>query len=72
MTTSTTRRTITEVQFISATHAIYRLGLLRVGGRLHYAQIDLEAKHPFILPMRSPLTTLVIEDAHRRSLHGGT
>ncbi|XP_029675478.1 uncharacterized protein LOC115242954, partial [Formica exsecta] len=47
-------------------------GLLRVGGRLHYAQIDIEAKHQLILPRRSPLTTLVIGDAHRRSLHGGT
>lgn len=47
-------------------------GSLRVGGRLHYTQIDMEAKHPLILPRRSPLTSLVIEDAHRRSLHGGT
>ncbi|XP_024871917.1 uncharacterized protein LOC112454648 [Temnothorax curvispinosus] len=51
---------------------IDRDGLLRVGGRLYFAQIDMEAKHPFILPRRSPLTTLVIEDTHRRSLHEGT
>ncbi|XP_024867313.1 uncharacterized protein LOC112451723, partial [Temnothorax curvispinosus] len=51
---------------------IDRDGLLRVGGRLHFAQINMEAKHPLILPRRSPLTTLVIEDTHRRSLHGGT
>lgn len=47
-------------------------GLLRVGGRLHNSQLDSESKHPFILPKESPLTTLIIEDTHRRTLHGGT
>ncbi|XP_011163133.1 uncharacterized protein LOC105198179 [Solenopsis invicta] len=47
-------------------------GLLRVGGRLHHAKIDTEAKHPIILPKRSPLTTLIIAEAHYRTLHGGT
>lgn len=51
---------------------IDRHGLLRVGGRLHHAQIDADAKHPIILPRKSPLTTLIIADAHRRTLHGGT
>ncbi|XP_071582412.1 uncharacterized protein [Temnothorax nylanderi] len=41
-------------------------------GYVMLAAIDIEAKHPLILPRRSPLTILVIEDAHRRSLHGGT
>lgn len=47
-------------------------GLLRVGGRLHHAEMDAEAKHPVILPRKSPLTTLIIQDAHKRTLHGGT
>ncbi|XP_011884112.1 PREDICTED: uncharacterized protein LOC105571257, partial [Vollenhovia emeryi] len=47
-------------------------GLLRVGGRLHNAALDPEAKHPLILPRRSPLTILIVDDAHRRTLHGGT
>ncbi|XP_011859181.1 PREDICTED: uncharacterized protein LOC105556699 [Vollenhovia emeryi] len=46
--------------------------LLRVGGRLHNAQIDTDSKHPLILPRRSPLSTLIIDDAHKRMLHGGT
>ncbi|XP_071580243.1 uncharacterized protein [Temnothorax nylanderi] len=49
-----------------------RDGLLRVGGRLHYADLSMESKHPIILPRRSPLTTLIIDDAHSRTLHGGT
>lgn len=47
-------------------------GLLQDGGRLHNAQMDSEAKHPFILPKESPLTSLIIDDAHHRTLHGGT
>lgn len=51
---------------------IDRNGLLRVGGRLHNAKIDEEAKHPYILPKTSPLTKLIIAEAHLRTLHGGT
>lgn len=46
--------------------------LLRIGERLHNAQIDSESKHPLILPRRSPLSVLVNDDVHRRMLHGGT
>lgn len=49
-----------------------KFGLLRVGGRLHFAKLDPEAKHPPILPRSSSLTRLIIEDAHIRTLHGGT
>lgn len=56
---------------IRFTPFIDRQGILRVGGRLHNAQIDPESKHPIILPRRSPFTTLFIDDAHRRTLHGG-
>lgn len=51
---------------------IDREGLLRVGGRLQNSQLDPDAKHPFILPRVSPLTSLIISDAHQRTLHGGT
>lgn len=47
-------------------------GLLRVGGRLHNAKVDAEFKHPYIIPRKSPLTRLIIDDAHKRMLHGGT
>ena len=46
--------------------------LLRLGGRLQASLLPLNAKHPFILPKESPLTQLVISDAHQRTLHGGT
>lgn len=49
-----------------------RQGLLRVGGRLHFANIDPEAKHPPILPRSSSLTKLIIKEAHETTLHGGT
>ncbi|XP_063384763.1 uncharacterized protein LOC134670879 [Cydia fagiglandana] len=39
--------------------------LLRVGGRLHYAELDEDQKHPIILPKQSLLTTLVIRNAHK-------
>lgn len=47
-------------------------GLLRVGGRLRNAKLDPDAKHPMILPKDSPLSSLMIADAHERTLHGGT
>ncbi|XP_070531344.1 uncharacterized protein [Cardiocondyla obscurior] len=47
-------------------------GLLRVGGRLDNAAIDEESKHPLIIPKDSPITPLIITEAHIRTLHGGT
>ncbi|XP_018314710.1 uncharacterized protein [Mycetomoellerius zeteki] len=47
-------------------------GILRVGGRLQASSLDMEAKHPAILPRHSPLSQLIIADAHLRTLHGGT
>lgn len=46
-------------------------GLLRVGGRLHFADINDDLKHPIILPKQSFLTELIIRDAHKATLHGG-
>ncbi|XP_046417532.1 uncharacterized protein LOC124178336 [Neodiprion fabricii] len=47
-------------------------GLLRVGGRLHNSPCNYDEKHPLILPQEASLTTLVIDQAHRKTLHGGT
>lgn len=44
-------------------------GLLRTDWWLHNVKIDSESKHPVILLRRSPLTTLIIDDA--RTLYGG-
>lgn len=47
-------------------------GFLRVGGRLQNSILDPEEKHPYILPRTSPLSTLIIAEAHQKTLHGGT
>ena len=62
---------------VGKTSPIYRLdpfvdnGLLRVGGRLHNAEIPEECKHPIILPRKSHVTTLIIRNAHERLGHAG-
>ncbi|XP_043284946.1 uncharacterized protein [Venturia canescens] len=64
---------LTRGHFLSAlTPFIDSLGTLRVGGRLQHSTLNLEAKHPAILPRHSTFTTLVIADAHLKTLHGGT
>ncbi|XP_044592030.1 uncharacterized protein LOC123270155 [Cotesia glomerata] len=47
-------------------------GVLRVGGRLKNALLDPEERHPAILPRQSPLTSILIDESHRKTLHGGT
>ncbi|XP_044588764.1 uncharacterized protein LOC123267942 [Cotesia glomerata] len=47
-------------------------GVLRVGNRLKNALLDPEERHPAILPRQSPLTSILIDDSHRKTLHGGT
>lgn len=46
-------------------------GLLRVGGRLRYAEMSSDMKHPIIIPHSSPLTDLLIDEAHALTYHGG-
>lgn len=46
-------------------------GILRVGGRLRNANIPLDAKHQIILSKDSPLSKLIIAQAHIKTLHGG-
>ncbi|XP_064469845.1 uncharacterized protein LOC135384579 [Ornithodoros turicata] len=47
------------------------LGVLRLTGRLQYADDTEEVKHPILLPKEHPLTRHIAEGAHRRTLHGG-
>jgi len=47
-------------------------GLMRVGGRLQRSSLDLDFKHPYILPRSSSLSALLIDQAHRKTFHGGT
>lgn len=46
-------------------------GILRVGGRLESSNLSFGAKHPAILPRDTPLTKMIIDQAHRKTLHGG-
>ncbi|XP_039303533.1 uncharacterized protein LOC120357410 [Solenopsis invicta] len=46
-------------------------GLLRVGGRLKHALLAYDERHPALLPGDSHFARLVVEDCHRRTLHGG-
>lgn len=46
-------------------------GILRVGGRLEYSNLASTTKHPIILPKTSRLTELLINQAHKSTLHGG-
>lgn len=46
-------------------------GLLRVGSRLQEAQLTYDRKNPILIPYKSSLTDLLMEEAHKRTLHGG-
>ena len=45
-------------------------GIMRVGGRLEFANIPYNTKHPIIL-QKSELADLIINEAHDSTLHGG-
>ncbi|XP_063825318.1 uncharacterized protein LOC135074867 [Ostrinia nubilalis] len=47
-------------------------GMLRVGGRLRYADIPVDQKFPLLLPARCHVTDLLIRYEHERLLHAGT
>lgn len=46
-------------------------GLLRVGGRLKNSHLSLEQKHPIIIPNNDRVTELLVDQAHKATLHGG-
>lgn len=47
-------------------------GILRVGGRLGLSDLPYSQKHPIILDHHSILTKLIIREAHKQTLHGGS
>ncbi|XP_014217492.1 uncharacterized protein LOC106646012 [Copidosoma floridanum] len=47
-------------------------GILREGGRLMNAKLRPDAKHAAPLPRQAHFTSLVIDEAHWQTLHGGT
>ncbi|XP_071057582.1 uncharacterized protein [Onthophagus taurus] len=71
--------TLQEGRTVNKSSCLYRLtpfldseGILRITGRLRFALLDWDEKHPMILPKESHLTGLIIDAHHRRTLHGGT
>ena len=64
---------------LKKTSCMYRLdpyldadGILRVGGRLRMANMSESVKHPVILPRKSHITELIIQDCHRVLKHMGS
>lgn len=47
-------------------------GVMRVGGRLHKSQLSYNEKHQMILPYGGHFTRLLIDNAHRTMMHGGS
>ncbi|XP_078051845.1 uncharacterized protein LOC144477992, partial [Augochlora pura] len=47
-------------------------GILRVGGRLKYADISYSQKYPILLPRSHHITDLIIQSEHLRHWHAGT
>ena len=48
-----------------------KAGVLRCGGRLKFAPLDLVTKHPILLPQRNYLSELIIRDCHEDVMHNG-
>lgn len=45
--------------------------IIRVGGRISHANTSFDHAHPIILPSKSHVTTLIIEQYHKRLFHEG-
>lgn len=58
-------------KLLSLTPFLDENGILRVGGRLDNSTLPYNEKHPIILPHKHHFTTLVLRDAHQKTLHGG-
>ena len=50
---------------------IHADGTVRVGGRLQWAAIDEDEKHPILLPKESRLTKLILKHIHLKMYHAG-
>lgn len=46
-------------------------GYLRVGGRISKSELPFEKKHPIIMPKNNYFTKLLVQQAHKCTLHGG-
>ena len=56
-------------QLVDRLQILEEEGLLRCKGRLKNSDLDLEGRHPRILPKDQPLTALIIKACHEQVLH---
>lgn len=47
------------------------VGLLRVGGRLQHSRLSYDERHPIILPPNHWFTSLLVDEYHKQTKHGG-
>ncbi|UYV64450.1 hypothetical protein LAZ67_3000767, partial [Cordylochernes scorpioides] len=47
-------------------------GILRVGGRLRHSDLDMDQKHPMLIPKDHFVTKLIVMHYHVNNLHSGT
>ncbi|UYV84382.1 hypothetical protein LAZ67_X001975 [Cordylochernes scorpioides] len=47
-------------------------GILRVGGRLRHSDLDIDQKHPMLIPKDHFVTKLIVLHYHINNLHSGT
>ncbi|XP_068245229.1 uncharacterized protein [Palaemon carinicauda] len=62
-----------KLQFIKDIGLYYdeSTGLIHSRGRLHHSNLDQSTKFPVLIPSKSHLTSLLIDFAHEKCLHGG-
>lgn len=66
------KKTLTKDSRLSSLYPFLdAAGVLRVGGRLQNSEFSYNKKHPIIIPYGCHLTRLIIDDAHKKTLHGG-
>ncbi|UYV63476.1 hypothetical protein LAZ67_2004175 [Cordylochernes scorpioides] len=61
----------TKSRLLSLNPFIDKSGLLRVGGRLRYSNLQFDEKHPIILPRDHFITELIVRQCHLDHLHSG-
>lgn len=65
-------RVSTTSNIIALDPFIDEAGIMRVSGRLLFAKMTFDEKHPIILPYHSHLSKLIAKDAHERTFHSFT
>nr|XP_049702276.1 uncharacterized protein LOC126055742 [Helicoverpa armigera] len=65
------QRLSTKSKILNLNPFIDSSGVLRIGGRLENSTLNMEMKHPKIIPRDSRLAELLVDEAHKLTFHGG-